>query len=560
MESGMKLDAFVENDELAAGTYHRVHVSLRLKAQKFRAKEEQRTPMTVLFALDVSSSMAGRKLKQVCRVVEQASSMLDPQDRVGIMTFAKNAEVVCPVKRADADHLQRLRRDLRNVSAQRWTNFEAALSMAAVTMPSRRDTERMVVIFLSDGYASVGEQDASKLAKMVDGWKATSLSTLGFGDLHDGDLLELLSMIGGGRYHFISDPQVCEAEFSSALGAHQAVVAGNIEVTVNAAQDVAVVKALGRRNITESDDGVRVRLRDLEAESQQLLVLQTRVKTGTCVGPKNLGTVNVRYRDTVLKQDIAICRELTVRIAEETGSPSAQVMTDRLIAVAEETRWQVRRMMRDWRENWRDRFIDDPQVLEARRMRRERSRWNALARLKGVIDQIQQSPVYSGDDGSILSEICEDLREERKILKYSRPTKYAAYTNNNRGSMYDTATTPPAIVARPRRLPLLPAYGQFHSAQLDYYIDEELVASATVVGDEVVGRSAAADITIDHESLSRRHFQFGRKSGHFLIRDLGSSQGTYVNGYQIKKPKVLSNRDIVGVGDFMVLVTLQQDS
>ena len=192
-------------------------------------------------------------------------------------------------------------------------------------------------------------------------------------------------------------------------------------------------------------------------------------------------------------------------------------------------------------------------------MARERSRWNALAKLKGAIDQIQQSPVDSDEDGSVLSEICEDLREERKILKRARPKAYASYTNNNRGSMYDT-TSPSPKVARPRRIRLLPPVGRIESARLDFYIEKELVASATVLGNEVVGWSAAADVTIDHELISRRHFQFGRKLGHFLVRDLGSSQGTCVNCYRIKKPQVLSNQDVISVGDLMALVTLQYGS
>src|SRR6185295_6275338 len=49
--------------------------------------------------------------------------------------------------------------------------------------------------------------------------------------------------------------------------------------------------------------------------------------------------------------------------------------------------------------------------------------------------------------------------------------------------------------------------------------------------DEVsIGRVAGASIVIDHKSVSRQHCVFHREGTAFKVRDLGSLNGTSVNG------------------------------
>ncbi|MFP5385654.1 MAG: FHA domain-containing protein [Bacteriovoracia bacterium] len=50
----------------------------------------------------------------------------------------------------------------------------------------------------------------------------------------------------------------------------------------------------------------------------------------------------------------------------------------------------------------------------------------------------------------------------------------------------------------------------------------------------VVGRSTKSDLVIPHESISRSHCRIEFVKGIFKITDLGSSNGTYVDGNQLK--------------------------
>jgi hypothetical protein len=57
----------------------------------------------------------------------------------------------------------------------------------------------------------------------------------------------------------------------------------------------------------------------------------------------------------------------------------------------------------------------------------------------------------------------------------------------------------------------------------------------------VVGRSRQVGITLAHRTISRRHAELFEKAGLLMIRDLGSLNGTMVNGDRIKEAPLLPN-------------------
>jgi pSer/pThr/pTyr-binding forkhead associated (FHA) protein len=70
-----------------------------------------------------------------------------------------------------------------------------------------------------------------------------------------------------------------------------------------------------------------------------------------------------------------------------------------------------------------------------------------------------------------------------------------------------------------------------------------------------VGRHADSDIFLDDVTVSRRHAEFYRQGAGFVVRDVGSLNGTYVNRERIEEI-ALAGGDEVQVGKFR-LVLLQ---
>ena len=65
-----------------------------------------------------------------------------------------------------------------------------------------------------------------------------------------------------------------------------------------------------------------------------------------------------------------------------------------------------------------------------------------------------------------------------------------------------------------------------------------------------VGRHPEADIFLDDVTVSRRHADFLRDGITFLVRDLGSLNGTYLNGERISGTAPLVDGSEVQVGKF----------
>ena len=72
---------------------------------------------------------------------------------------------------------------------------------------------------------------------------------------------------------------------------------------------------------------------------------------------------------------------------------------------------------------------------------------------------------------------------------------------------------------------------------------------ATVAeGEHVLGRDPALDLCIDSSSVSRRHARLRVGDGKAVLEDLGSKNGTFVNGQKLTGAVPLSDRDQVRLG------------
>lgn len=79
-------------------------------------------------------------------------------------------------------------------------------------------------------------------------------------------------------------------------------------------------------------------------------------------------------------------------------------------------------------------------------------------------------------------------------------------------------------------------------------------------GDALLGRSPDCLIVLASERVSREHAVVRRIHCGLEIEDLGSRNGTWVNGQRIRRATVLSQGDEVQLGDDLLEVVLRQDA
>ena len=71
----------------------------------------------------------------------------------------------------------------------------------------------------------------------------------------------------------------------------------------------------------------------------------------------------------------------------------------------------------------------------------------------------------------------------------------------------------------------------------------------------VIGRGRKADLALAEATISRAHAAVGFDGASFYVEDLGSTNGTMVNGARISR-QVLKNDDEIQMGKLRIGVTL----
>jgi hypothetical protein len=67
-------------------------------------------------------------------------------------------------------------------------------------------------------------------------------------------------------------------------------------------------------------------------------------------------------------------------------------------------------------------------------------------------------------------------------------------------------------------------------------------------GENVLGRAPEATAWIDDDAVSRRHARVLLSAGAATLEDLGSKNGTFLNGRRLEAPAPLADRDEIRIG------------
>src|SRR5271166_5751492 len=75
----------------------------------------------------------------------------------------------------------------------------------------------------------------------------------------------------------------------------------------------------------------------------------------------------------------------------------------------------------------------------------------------------------------------------------------------------------------------------------------------------VIGRKEDCDVRLEHKSVSKMHCVIVKTDGLLLLRDLGSTNGTRVNGTRVRRAALLPN-DQVTIAGFKFRVVFGADN
>ena len=92
-------------------------------------------------------------------------------------------------------------------------------------------------------------------------------------------------------------------------------------------------------------------------------------------------------------------------------------------------------------------------------------------------------------------------------------------------------------------------------------IEAQSVPKLAFRGDElVIGRDPGCDRVVDLPMISSRHARLARSGDRIVVEDLGSSNGTFVNGRRIDGPAEIKAGDSIGLGSYTLLLAVDPEA
>lgn len=260
-------------------------------------------PLNLCLILDHSGSMQGQPLTTVKQAAHRIVDSLSPGDRLSIVVFDHKAKVLIPNQ--VIEHAAGVKVEINKIKANGGTAIDEGMRLGIEELAKgKRDTISQAFL-LTDGENEHGDNDRClKLAELAADYNLT-LSTLGFGDHWNQDMLERIADAAGGSLTYIQKPEAAVDEFSRLFSRIQSVGLTNAHLILSLVPQVRlaelkpiaqVVPETVELPVMQEADQFIVRLGDLMLDAPRV-VLVNLYAGQLAEGQQAIATLQVRYDD-----------------------------------------------------------------------------------------------------------------------------------------------------------------------------------------------------------------------------------------------------------------------
>ncbi len=297
-----KLDVTIQvaNPVLLAGQKGTNYVKVGLTGFE-RTSENERSPVNIALVLDRSGSMSGDKIRYAKDAARMAVKMLQPDDIFSLITYESTVEVVVPATKV-SDRATILKA-IDSIAADGSTALFGGVSKGAAEVRKFLSNERVnSVILLSDGMANVGPQSASELGDLGKSLvkAGISVNTLGLGLDYNEDLMLRLAEKSDGIHRFIQEPQQLVAFFQEEFDNVMAVVAQQVDITIECAPEIRPVRVLGRE-AEIAGQKVHLKLNQIYSKEEKYVLLEVETPALAAESVQSVASVTVQYNNLASK-------------------------------------------------------------------------------------------------------------------------------------------------------------------------------------------------------------------------------------------------------------------
>lgn len=529
----MQADFILDYDVLSVQQPTKIYLMARLSSGP-APHEQQRRPLNLSLVIDRSGSMAGNKLDYTLEAAQFLVQNLGKNDILSIVLY--NDKVVTFLPPETVTRKDVITQRINTIKASGTTNLSGGWLESCNLVAQNLDPLKLNrVILMSDGHANRGIVEMDRLVGIAQQKREEGVTTtaMGLGEDFNEDLLMAMASSGGGAFYFIESPEVTPLIFKEELQGLLSLIGQNLTISVEPSEHVDAIRQLNAYPSETAGKTITYRLGDVFGDEIKALLLEIQLHGIAATGQQQVATLRFEYDEVgdsgiqhrvwnlpVMINVVTLGTELPNSNKEVTQSvlllQAANARREAVKAADQNLYNNASELLREVAQNIQDSGILDPRLDEEKE-----------ALLRQATDMERGAAGY--DD-------------------YSRKTMatQAIYTMTNRHE--DT------VVLRMREI----------QRKVEQTIQKQpgiAPTAVTVAGQTYVlngslirvGRSKHNEIVLADSGVSRFHCHIKREGDRWLIEDLGSMNGTQIDGQNIGGQHVLSVGDVIEVCEMRLI-------
>jgi len=306
----MKLSTIFDFNKIQFDKENEVILMTSLKAPKIK-EDKSRPPLNLSLVLDVSGSMGGRKLHNLKDSVTKLIQQLSDKDTVGIVTFTDYIEEVFPSCKMSPKNKAKALSEVNNLSSKFMTNMSGGMFKGFEQLKKadlKKGTVHRMLLF-TDGHANVGlntQEQFSEMVKTQIGESNITISTFGYGEDHDDNILKNIAEMGKGNFYFIENVEDMAKTFARELGGLLSCYAQNITLElILKDKSGELIDVLNDFSVhSDSESHAKIDLDDIYSEEEKHILVKMKLNpvTKAVTQRKNsIVDIKVTYNDMTSK-------------------------------------------------------------------------------------------------------------------------------------------------------------------------------------------------------------------------------------------------------------------
>jgi Ca-activated chloride channel family protein len=532
----MRADFSLDYDVLTVERPQKLYMLARLVSGP-APSDQQRRPLNLSLVIDRSGSMSGDKIDYTRQAAQFLVQNLGARDIFSIVLYNDKVEILfTPEAVANKDLLNQR---IASVKAGGTTNLSGGwLEGCRLVGEQLEDSRLNRVILMSDGLANRGVTEVDKLVAMAQQKRGERITTttMGLGKDFNEDLLIAMADAGGGAYYFIESPEVAPTIFHEELQGLLSVVGQNLAITIDPTEHVTIINQLNAYPMHTNGRQVSFRLGDVFGDEEKTLLLELNIPALLEIGQRQIATLRFEYDELTPDGSQHRLMEMPVIVnitaqGQEPQLANPQVQQSVLLLKAAQARREAvkaadrgeynaaSQILRDVAQAIKEAGLDNEQLTEehtallqqATDMEQGAAKYNEYSR-KTMSTQAFYSMTSRHEDTVVLR-----MRERQR-----QPEQTEAKGDIAASTKPKNDVTPTHVTWNGKTFPLS--------------------------GDLIrIGRAPHNEIIIEARGVSRFHCQIKREGDQLWLEDIGSTNGTFVDG------RALSGLYNLRVGDEVML-------